>query len=132
MISKKNLLILLITSLAVFLVLMFSKELGICPGYSYSSCSQLSSEVAEILIPIIPAIIFLLLIYQMRDIVYQAWFKFARIWIPLSMLAILVAPEYSTNVVNPIEKGTVAIFFSGIFIVVSIVIIVWKLLPKTR
>ena|SRR3989338_468225 len=83
-------------------------------------------------LPIAPVFFFCLTVYWMRDEVYRAWFKFARLWIPLSMLAILVAPEYSTNVINPIEKGTVAIFFSGIFIVVSIVIIIWKLLPKTR
>jgi hypothetical protein len=64
----------------------------------------------------------------MREEVYQAWFRFARWWIPLSMVLILISPEYSGDWMYPITKGTVAFLTSGIFIVVSVLIIFVKLL----
>ncbi len=64
--------------------------------------------------------------YKLPDDIYAPWFKFARWWVPLSMFLILISPQYSTNFMDPIEKGSVAFAMSAIFLVASIGIIVVK------
>ncbi len=71
----------------------------------------------------VPLFIFSLITYWMREEVYRAWFRFARWWIPLSMLAIFLAPEYSSDWMYPIEKGTVTFLFSVSFCIISLLII---------
>ncbi len=68
----------------------------------------------------------------MREEIYRAWFKFARWWIPLSMLFILIAPEYSQDLLYPIEKGGVAFVSSSIFFIVSTIIITVKYFRSGR
>src|SRR3989344_4622106 len=106
MIKKKITLVVCVFGTALFFVLAFSRELGVCPSYSYSSCANISNNLAET--------------------IYQAWFRFARWWVPLSMLAIFIAPEYSHDWLYPIEKGGVALVSSIIFCLVSVAIIGFK------
>lgn len=98
-------------------------------------CGMISNVIAytvAYIAPLIAMLIFSLLTYWMRDNVYQAWFKFARWAIPLSMLLIFLAPEYSHDWMYPIEKGTVAFFSSVIFSILSIIIIGTKYLAARR
>ncbi|MHB0865686.1 MAG: hypothetical protein ACYC1Y_02190 [Minisyncoccota bacterium] len=79
-------------------------------------------------LPILPLFLFSLITYKMRDEVYRAWLRFASVWIPLSMLGILLAPEYSEQFLPmfPVVKGTVAFFSSLLFFTISLFIVVWK------
>jgi len=77
-------------------------------------------------LPIIPLFLLSLITYRMRDEVYRAWLRFAYVWIPLSMLLILLAPEYSSDWMYPVVKGTVAFFSSLLFIIISLALIAWK------
>lgn len=126
MIKKNITLVVYAFGTAIFFVLAFSRELGVCSSYSYSSCADISNNLAETILPIFPALLLLLVTYWMREEIYQAWFRFARWWVPLSMLAILIAPEYSGDWLYPIEKGGVALVSSVIFCLVSVVIIGFK------
>lgn len=83
------------------------------------------------LFPIIPLFILSLITYKMRGEVYSAWLKFTYVWIPLTMFMILIAPEYG-NAFLPIEKGTVAGFFSLLYILISLIIIIWKYFATRR
>ena len=74
-------------------------------------------------VPTFPLFLFSLLTYFMKEEVYRAWSRFALVWIPLSMLLIFLAPEYSTDWMYRIEKGSVALATSAIFAVVSLVIV---------
>jgi len=71
----------------------------------------------------IPLFFLSLITYWMRNEVYEAWFRFARWWIPLSMLAIFIAPEYSSDWMYRIEKGSVAFITSALFVAISTIII---------
>ncbi len=77
-------------------------------------------------LPIIPVFVFSLITYKMREETYHAWARFAYAWIPLSMLLILLAPEYSSDWMFPVVKGTVAFFSSLLFVIISSLIILWK------
>lgn len=133
MLSKKTTLTLTILGVGILLITMFSREIGICPP-DYSSCSNILDQVAEIFFPVVPLLIFAGLTFFLNEQIYKSWFLFARFWTPLSMVAVLLAPEYGGHFMNPIEKGSVALFMSAIFIVVSIIIIGIKYfsLKRTR
>ncbi len=75
----------------------------------------------------VPLFIFSLITYWMRQGVYESWFRFARWWIPFSMLAIFLAPEYSSDWMYPIEKASVVFVSSIVFMIASlgIVIVQW-------
>ncbi|MCX6790096.1 MAG: hypothetical protein NTV60_01050 [Candidatus Kaiserbacteria bacterium] len=88
------------------------------------------------LFPIIPLFIFSLITYKMRDDVYRVWIRFSCAWIPLSMILIFVSPEYSGGFGIPLysmTKGSVAFMSSLLFVLISLLIVVWKYvasLPK--
>lgn len=79
---------------------------------------------AFLFFPFVPLFIFSLITYFLREEVYRAWWQFARVATPVSMLLIALAPSYSHDWMFPIEKGSVAVFTSLIFSVISIVVIV--------
>lgn len=95
-------------------------------------CTELLSKSVLILFPIIPLFLFSLITYKMREEIFQSWWRFARIWIPISMVTILLAPSYTHNWMFPITKGSVAFFLSGIFIVVSLVKIVLEWMKSKK
>jgi len=80
----------------------------LCGGRDYGVCMDVVFDIVIVLFPIIPLFIFSLVTYLMKESVFQAWWRFARVWILASMLAILVSPSNSHNWMFPIEKGTVA------------------------
>lgn len=82
--------------------------------------------------PVIPLFILSIITYKMRDEVYRTWLRFAQWWVPLSMVLIFVAPEYSGDWMFPIVKGTVAFFSSLLFIIISLLLIAWKYFSSRR
>lgn len=129
-VEKRRVAFILFAGIGLFFVSGFSRELSYCPSYSYSSCAFFFDGFAQVFLPIFPAFLFSLITYKMRDEVYRTWFKFARWWIPLSMLVIFLAPEYPSNFMSPIEKGTVALLFSALFVIISTVIVGRKYFRK--
>ncbi|OGG40588.1 hypothetical protein A2118_03155 [Candidatus Kaiserbacteria bacterium GWA2_50_9] len=82
--------------------------------------------------PVIPLFVLSLITYKMRDEVYRAWLRFAQVWVPLSMLFIFLAPEYTSDWMFPVVKGTVAFFSSLLFLIISLIIIAWKYFTTRR
>lgn len=88
-------------------------------GGQWRICMEYNYTIGTTLIPVVFLFLFSLITYRMSEKIFSAWSKFAVVWIPLSMLAIFLAPEYSGDFLFPIEKGTVAIISSLIFLVIS-------------
>ncbi len=112
---------------ALLIILNLIGTFGLCGGKGYSNCMDTMHDAMLIFVIIIPLFIFSLITYKMKEDVYQTWWKFSRVWIPLSMLMILMAPSYSSNWMIPIEKGTVAFFSSIIYGAISVYIIIYHL-----
>lgn len=123
--KKKYVLVTSVIGTLVFFASLFPENTGIC-NLVNASCVFFFDPIAENLLPIIPLFLLSLITYKMRDEVYRAWIRFAYVWIPLSMFLILIAPEYSADWMFPIVKGTVAFFSSLLFVIISLIIIVWK------
>jgi len=125
---------LLILTGAVSILLTALNFIGtykLCGSKGYGACMEVVYDFMVALLPIIPLFIFSLITYKMREGVYRAWWKFARIWIPLSMLAVFVSPSYG-NWMIPIEKGTVAFSSSILFVIISLVLIIWQSVKERR
>ncbi len=132
MCNKKNTLIVSLVGVLLFVLFLFAKNLGLC-AFINSSCTETFDPIAENISVFIPLFILSIVTYKMRDEVYHAWLRFAQWWIPLSILAIFLAPEYSSDWMFPVEKGTVAFFSSLLFVIISLLIIAWKYLsPRAK
>lgn len=96
----------------------------LCGGVNYGSCMDIVSDVMIVFSLFFPLFLFSLITYKMREESFQAWWKLARVWIPASMLAIIIAPSYASSWLFPIEKGNVAVFLSlGFFIASALLLI---------
>ncbi len=134
MASRKSVLLTLSILGAVLVVWEYVGNYQLCDflvseGHQ-GNCPFLMSSIETTLLPILPMFVFSIITYWMREEIYVAWFKFARWWIPLSMVAILISPEYSHDWMFPIEKGTVAFMTSVVFVIASSAIIGWKYFRK--
>ena len=132
MINKKLLLVGSgIVSVSVIIVGSTGLTYDYCPSIN-TPCTDLVYDAIVNLLIFIPLFLFSLITYKMRDEVYRAWLRFAYVWIPLSMILIFLAPQYSTDWMYPVEKGTVAFLTSLLFVTISLFVIAWKLIAIRR
>jgi len=84
--------------------------------------------VIYIFAPLAPLFLFSLITYFLREEVFQAWLRFVKWWIPLSILLVLIMPDGQGGGYMPslIDKQTIAFLMSSIFIFVSTVKIISK------
>lgn len=75
-------------------------------------------------LPVLPLFLFSLITYKMPEGVFQAWWRFARVFVPLAMFLILITPAYTHNWMFPVTKGTVAVALSGLFVLTSLIRVV--------
>ncbi|MBI5003712.1 hypothetical protein HZC00_01310 [Candidatus Kaiserbacteria bacterium] len=125
MISKKTTLFIGIFGGIIFLLALYATQIGLCAVVN-QSCSEFFDPITENLIPFLPLFILSLITFKMRDEVYRTWFRFARWWIPFSIMLIFISPEYSVDQMFRIEKGSVALLTSALFSTISLIIVTWK------
>ncbi len=82
--------------------------------------------IALSLLPFLPLFLLSLITYKMKDEVFTAWISFAKWWVPLSMFAILITPVDDGGSWSIPLKGPVALLTTGLFFVISLIIICWK------
>jgi len=125
MLTKKNVLVISGLISGIFVIFDRIGTFRLCGGVEYGACmDNLHNFMGEFL-PVFPIFFLSVIVYFFREEVFRAWITFTYIWIPLTMFLILIAPEYG-NAFFPIEKGTVAGFFSLLYIIISLIIIIWK------
>jgi len=111
----------------IFAFLLFFVLNDYCGLYK-DLCRSLYDGTASFLF-IFPLIfLFSLITYPLRDEVFQSWLRFAKWWIPLSILLVLVMPDGQGGGYMPslIDKQTIAFLMSSIFILVSTIKIISK------
>lgn len=121
-VTKKN--ILRVASVVVVflaLVLIFLPSPYRCGVYE-NICDSFGNTFL-VLIVFLPLFLFSLITYRMREEVFLAWWMFTRLWVPLSMLLVLLMPSDNGPFI-PIDKGHVSILMSGFFFLLSAAIVV--------
>jgi hypothetical protein len=70
----------------------------------------------------------------MREEVFRSWLHFAYWWVPLSIILTLITPDGSGGwgIPNLISPEIVAITFSSLFAIISLIIIIWKYFATRR
>ncbi|MDP3646097.1 MAG: hypothetical protein Q8R25_03345 [bacterium] len=126
MLSKKYLLWASGFIAALLLVGNWVGTFRLCGGTEYGQCMDVLYSTVVNFFPIIAVFLITLIIYWMRDEIYQAWFRFARWYVPIAMLLILITPEYGGGLFNPVQKGSVAFVLTALFFVVSLLLIAVK------
>ena len=130
MLTKKNTLIFsaLFALVDIGLIIIDSK----CDYGQQSFCSTYWIQIrylGETLLIFVPIFIFSSINYFMSENIFRAWLKLLIIWLPMTLLLVIVTPEYNQSIL-PIVKSTVAIFSSVIFSFFSLGIIIWKYFSK--
>lgn len=72
------------------------------------------------------------LIYKVRDEVFRAWVKFATWWAPVQIFLVLIFPVSGGGYLISIDKQFAAIILSGLFTIVSLLLIIWKWFASRR
>lgn len=94
------------------------------PNGHQGNCPFILFDLEVLFLPFLPLFLFSLITYRMREIVFQAWWRFARIATLLSIGLIFIAPSYSHDFMFPIEKGSVALITSAFFVIMSAIILI--------
>ena len=124
--TKRNVLIGSGILAGIFSISLISIFYGLCGEFS-RDCKNIFGVFGQFLFPFPPLFLFSLITYKMREEVYQAWFRFARWWIPLSVILILITPSESGTWAVPslLDKGMTAFLFSALFALISPLIIIY-------
>ena len=79
-----------------------------------------------------PAMFFFSLItYKMREAIFISWARFTYVWVPLSMMLILISDDSPGHLFVSAQEF-VAMLLWGLYIIISLIIIVWKYLSLRR
>ncbi len=134
---KKKLYIYISSTVGVFsvsVILGLSEKFGICPSSFSYACIRKAELWAEPLFfgSLSLFIIFLILLFT-KKAVWNAWKKFGIWYIPLATFLIFIAPSSSDGSFGfsmGFDREGVTMFTSGLFMIISLLIIVikfWKL-----
>ena len=129
--TKKSILTLSFICLLVFIVSMFISLNGYCTEYRYLCSRAHDDTLATYFFPFLPLFLLSLTTYKMRDEVFHTWLKFAYVWVPITILLVLISPEYGNNFF-PIVKGSISFFMSCLFLLISLIIIISKSLSLRK
>lgn len=116
-----------------------SVSTGLALYFSESICSASNITCIDTLVlllsPVLPAFIFSLITYFMRDAVHKAWARFSLVFVPVSMLLILITPESGGGGFGPsisFGKGDTAFLASVLFVLISMGIIIVQYIRTRR
>ena len=79
--------------------------------------------VPLLLFSVVFAIISLVLLFA-RDEIFRSWSKFARIFLPIAAILIILSPS-QPSFLNP-DRELTTWWMAGLFLVISILLIAWK------
>jgi hypothetical protein len=131
--KKKHILLISLSALIFVAVLgvvdannLISCEIGMGQGTTIAYCEKVSVN----LLPLIATLPLAGLFFFLRDEVFSPWVKLAKWWVPISMFLILVIPGDSSGggwgIDIPPLDAVFALYSSGLFLVISLILIIWK------
>lgn len=106
----------------------FLMSLGTDACYVNATCKSWRGILTDSLIVTIffPCVLILSLItYKLRDEVFRAWLHFSYWWISLSFILILAASNRPGHLFVS-EQEFLGMLLPGLYVTISLVIIVWK------
>ena len=127
--KKKIIIGSLVFSVPLIFLMLFGNN-PLCRGNA--DCGQRLHAFFVLFQPILPLFLFSLLTYRLPERYFRAWSRFALVWIPLSMILVVLAPEYISGglfiQIGPVfTKSYVSNTSSQLFALIStlILLVVW-------
>lgn len=65
-------------------------------------------------------------LFFINDNIFLKWFKFAMIWMVLTVTVIVISPKTSHDALFTIDKEMVSIWMSSLFAIISIIILAYQ------
>lgn len=127
---KNNILLGSVLSSIILLAIFIISRAQSC--YSNEFCTNLYINFHPFVLVdflfIAPAVLFLSLVtYFLRGEIFWSWISFAKWWVPLTIVLTILTPETTGSAFVPFfARSEVAIGMSALFLVISLVIIIWK------
>jgi hypothetical protein len=137
---KKYTLIISFIGAVLFLALFFNSDALYKYCYKEGHCIYLFKNVFNSESFIFPLFISLLILlfsvatYFLREEIFTSWFRFARVWVPLSIILVIITPGGSGGGFMPslIDKELTAFLMAGLFLIISTLIIIIKSIKVYR
>ena len=124
---KRNILIISGVYTLYFLVL-FLVSLWCSSSWCRVHDDDLMGRVLFVLMPLLPLFLFSLISYKMRDEVFQAWWNFARWWVPVIIVSTFLLDNASGTGGGYLGMGQDFIFLiQGILYTILILGSLWKI-----
>lgn len=122
--TKKSVLLLGTISGALLIFFAYIQSGDVC--YSRVWCNKLWESInlfGEILFVFIPVLLFSLITYKMRDEVFQAWWRFARWFVPvIIVVTFLFNTSHQQSGFGGVAQGAFEFFILAILYTIFIVI----------
>ncbi len=123
-------------SILISIVLLIADNLGntkLCTTIGYLDgniypCMDVLYLIELMFLSFLPITIFSLITYPLREETFRSWLRFAKWWVPMSMLLVLITPDGQSGGYMPslIDKQVVAFLTSAVFIIISLIIVLYK------
>src|SRR3972149_4630000 len=120
--TKKGVFIVSGISSIILLTWDYVGNFQLCGGKEWGDCVTTMAKIEMLFLFVLPLFLLSLITYKMRDEIFNAWLMFAKWWIPLTIILILLAPTTGQSLV-PIDKGRVSLLMNAIFLLVSLLIV---------
>jgi len=121
--NKKSVLGIGIIGVGLFALAMYPVDMGICDKASYD-CRK-TADLIQMIFGIFPFVfLFSLITYKMRDEVFQAWWRFARFFVPVIMLVTFLINSRSRSGgmgISGAIAGSFDMFIIGLFYAIFII-----------
>ena len=136
--SKRNLLVILVVSVVLLLVgivTLYPDSIGVCGpqdrGCIYPLAFNLGEPLTFSMILFIPSV---LLVLVFRNTVYGAWKKFALVYVPLAVLAIILVPVTCSRMIDVFcfTKENTSWLTAGGFLLITLLLVASQKLKETR
>ena len=101
-------------------------------GYA---CWDRLEFVGNLLLIFLPAFVFSIITYFLREEVFRAWLRFAYWWIPVSLVFIYLAGGWSGGgfgIPAVLDQEFVSLILSGLFLLISLLLIAYKYFASRR
>lgn len=121
--------ILLALGLLTALLFMIDRvgRVRLCGGdFFHGFCASTYFLFIDSAIFIIPAFVYCLIVYKMRDEIFWSWAKFAAWFVPISIVITSTASTSSNSYVFQSDQEVFTLLLVPSFIVISLSIIIWK------
>lgn len=119
--TKKNVFISGLIGLFVSIALNYLRDFGI----SYSVYKLIAEPLFFVSSSLLIIASFL---FFVRNEVFSSWLTFAKWWIPLTLVLLIISPADGSGAFFPafFSKELTSIFMSGLFLLISLVIVLYQ------